>query len=209
MAGVIYSGFAWNVVGGGRASHGLGCSPPPCGAGSRHAIFGASCARSSASSAYGGAASVGCQPHQQVELPGAPRSRARLAYCMTLEATGDEAKAQAAGRRLLAQSRARQTTLGCHEDGALQSGYAGGRMRRRGLPARRRKARSAQSHGCRRAEEAPSSSRHSSVVCEEASGLRQDARATGWHLGSEFPLLNWCEALFPLVKSQTETAAAH
>jgi len=129
--------------------------------------------------AYGGEASVGFQPHHRAELPGAPRSRARLAYCMTLEATGDEAMAQAAGRRMLARSAT--ATVGCHVGGAQGHG-SGGRMRRRSLPARRRAGTcSAQGSGCLRAEEAPSDSLHRRRAAArqgDACCLRQDGKAT-------------------------------
>ena len=155
----------------------------------RPALLGGSASRISATlasargamglaSAYGGAASVGLQLHHGCELPGAPRSRARLAYCMTLEATGSEAMAQAAGRRMLARSAT--ATLGCHMGGAQGQGSAG-RMRRRGLPARRRGTCSTQGSGCSRAEEAPSDSlqyRRAAARQEDACYLRQDGKAT-------------------------------
>ena len=39
-----------------------------------------------------------CMHHHVSELPGAVRSKARLVYCMTLEQTGDQSRAMAAGR---------------------------------------------------------------------------------------------------------------
>ena len=86
-----------------HARHGL--PRPRCGSAPRRfATLASASGFHGFPAAYGGDASVGFQPHHRVELPGAPRSRARLAFCMTLEATGNEAMAQAAGRRMLARS---------------------------------------------------------------------------------------------------------
>ena len=176
----VVSGYvvADYVLGRGSAT---GCgygSFPPRGALSPAGMGGACRAARGGDGAYGGDASVGLHHHAHAksELPGAPCSRARLAYCMMLEATGDEAKAIRAGRRMEARSERRLA--------AICNGPAGsreGRTRRRGIAARRRRAPAPESHRCTRGEEAPTHSKHisrESVLEDTDRRLRQGVEVT-------------------------------
>ena len=159
----VAADYGWHdyVVGIGRSMRGCAGALPSLVAPPTSAVVGAHVGYA-ARAAYGGsAASVGFQHHADMpcELPGAPRSRARLEYCMVLEATGDTEKALIAGRKLQGRLDRRRACNGCQV--AKPSGSTRGRIRRRGLPARRRSAHQMESSTCSREEEAPSRSRHS------------------------------------------------
>ena len=164
----LASGLSGFAGGGEQAGQFSGSVYSPGGVGSTTALVGAGCARSGGAVAYGGASSVGHLLASSCELPGAARSKARLAYCMTLEETGDRLRAMAAGRAEEARSAAALES--CRRSGAMGCG-AGRRLRRRGVPARRRKASS-----CTNGEIAPS--RSTQHACEETSSLRQGLQVT-------------------------------